>query len=61
WNLDLANGLCNGTRLICKCFDLNVINVEIVVKQHAGVRVLLPRIALGPFEEDIFHFKLKRT
>ncbi|GKG18576.1 ATP-dependent DNA helicase PIF1-like protein, partial [Tanacetum coccineum] len=46
-NLDLANGLCNGTRLICKRFDPNVINAEIVAGQHAGVRVLLPRIPLA--------------
>ncbi|GJS76163.1 ATP-dependent DNA helicase PIF1-like protein [Tanacetum coccineum] len=60
-NLDLANRLCNGTRLICKRFDPSVINAEIVVGQHAGVRLLLPRIPLAPSEEDMFPFKLKRT
>nr|GEV14038.1 hypothetical protein [Tanacetum cinerariifolium] len=60
-NLDPENGLCNGTRLICKRFYPNVIKAEIVVAQHAGVRVLLPRILLAPSEEDIFPFKLKRT
>ncbi|GJU94086.1 uncharacterized protein Tco_1318842 [Tanacetum coccineum] len=60
-NLDPANGLCNGTRLICKRFDPNVINAEIAAGQHAGVRVLLPRILLAPSEEDMFPFKLKRT
>jgi ATP-dependent DNA helicase PIF1 len=60
-NLDPANGLCNGTRLICKRFDPNVINAEIAVGQHAGVRVLLLRIPLAPSEEDMFPFKLKRT
>nr|GEW36698.1 ATP-dependent DNA helicase PIF1 [Tanacetum cinerariifolium] len=60
-NLDPANGLCNGTRLICKHFDPNVINAEIVAGQHAGVRVLLPRIPLAPSKEDMFPFKLKRT
>nr|GEU50657.1 ATP-dependent DNA helicase PIF1-like [Tanacetum cinerariifolium] len=60
-NLDPKNGLCNGTRLICKRFDPNVINAEIAVGQHAGVRVLLPRIPLDPSEEDMFPFKLKRT
>nr|GEW69029.1 hypothetical protein [Tanacetum cinerariifolium] len=60
-NLDPANGLCNGTRLICKRFDPNVINAEIAVGQHTGVRVLLPRIPLAPSEEDMFFFKLKRT
>nr|GEW64870.1 hypothetical protein [Tanacetum cinerariifolium] len=56
-----ANGLCNGTRLICKCFDPNVINAEIAASQHVGVRVLLPRIPLAPSEEDTFPFKPKRT
>nr|GEV57667.1 hypothetical protein [Tanacetum cinerariifolium] len=44
-----------------KRFDPNVINAEIAVGQHAGVRVLLPRIPLAPSEEDMFPFKLKRT
>ncbi|GJR26074.1 reverse transcriptase domain-containing protein [Tanacetum coccineum] len=60
-NHDPANGLCNGTRLICKCFYPNVINAEIAIGQHTGVRVLLPRIPLAPSEEDMFPFKLKRT
>nr|GEV12429.1 vacuolar protein sorting-associated protein 36 [Tanacetum cinerariifolium] len=60
-NLDPTNELCNGTRLICKRFDPNVINAEIAAGQHTGVRVLLPRIPLAPSEEDMFPFKLKRT
>ncbi|GKE29959.1 hypothetical protein Tco_1445343 [Tanacetum coccineum] len=56
-----ANGLCNGTRLICKHFDPNVINAKIAVRQHARVRVLLPRIPLALSEEDMFPLKLKRT
>nr|GEW42631.1 hypothetical protein [Tanacetum cinerariifolium] len=60
-NIDLKNGLCNGTRLICNHFDSNVINAKIATGQHTGVRVLLPRIPLAPSEEDMFPFKLKRT
>nr|GFA86259.1 hypothetical protein [Tanacetum cinerariifolium] len=60
-NLDPANGLCNGMRLICKRFDPNVINAEIAVEQYAGVRVLLLRFFLAPSEDDMFPFKLKRT
>ncbi|GJW67041.1 ATP-dependent DNA helicase PIF1-like protein [Tanacetum coccineum] len=60
-NLDLANRICNGTRLIWKRFDPNVINAELVAGKHAGVRVLLPRIPFDPSEEDMFPFKLKRT
>nr|GEX51395.1 hypothetical protein [Tanacetum cinerariifolium] len=53
--LDLANGLCNGTRLICKRFDPNVINAKIIVGQHTGIRVLLPRIPLAPSEDNIIY------
>ncbi|XP_042756598.1 uncharacterized protein LOC111896242 [Lactuca sativa] len=45
-NIDPSNGLCNGTRLICRTFQRNVIDAEIVVGQHAGKRVFLPRIPL---------------
>ncbi|GJV30573.1 retrovirus-related pol polyprotein from transposon TNT 1-94 [Tanacetum coccineum] len=58
-NLEMENGLFNGTRLICKPFDPNVINVEIVVGQHAKVRVLLQRLCLALSEKDMFPFKLK--
>nr|GEX77583.1 hypothetical protein [Tanacetum cinerariifolium] len=40
-NLDPENGLCNGTRLICKRFDPNVINAKIAIGQHAGFLVRL--------------------
>nr|GFB02613.1 hypothetical protein [Tanacetum cinerariifolium] len=60
-NLDSANGLSNGTTFKCKHFDHNVINAEVAVGQHAGVRVLLPRIPLAQSEEDMFPFKLNRT
>ncbi|XP_050222840.1 uncharacterized protein LOC126672935 [Mercurialis annua] len=35
-NLDTANRLCNGTRMVCKKFDKNVIHAEITVGQHRG-------------------------
>ncbi|KAI3709788.1 hypothetical protein L2E82_39554 [Cichorium intybus] len=59
-NIDPSNGLCNGTRLICKGFQLNVIDAEIAVGIHAGKRVFLPRIPLCPSADDMFPFKLKR-
>nr|XP_043618603.1 ATP-dependent DNA helicase PIF1-like [Erigeron canadensis] len=59
-NIDPSDGLCNGTRLICKGFQRNVIDAEIAVGQHAGKRVFLPRISLCPSEDDMFPFKLKR-
>ncbi|KAL4590838.1 hypothetical protein LXL04_003781 [Taraxacum kok-saghyz] len=59
-NIDPSNGLCNGTRLICKGFQMNVIDAEIVVGHHAGKRVFLPRIPFCPSADDMFPFKLKR-
>ncbi|KAL4579876.1 hypothetical protein LXL04_016044 [Taraxacum kok-saghyz] len=52
--------LRNGTRLICKSFQHNVIDTEIAVGQHAGKRVFLPKIPLTPSDDDMFPFKLKR-
>ncbi|KAJ9553040.1 hypothetical protein OSB04_017085 [Centaurea solstitialis] len=40
-NLNPTNGLCNGTRLICRGFQQNVIDAEIAVGQHAGKRVII--------------------
>ncbi|XP_024990585.1 ATP-dependent DNA helicase PIF1-like [Cynara cardunculus var. scolymus] len=59
-NIDPSNGLCNGTRLICRGFQQNAIDAEIAVGQHAGKRVFLPRIPLCPSDDDMFPFKLKR-
>ncbi|KAJ0614373.1 putative DNA helicase [Helianthus annuus] len=59
-NIDPSHGLCNGTRLICKGFQHNVIDAEIAVGQHMGKRVFLPRIPLCLSEDDMFPFKLKR-
>ncbi|XP_076929372.1 uncharacterized protein LOC143593706 [Bidens hawaiensis] len=60
-NIDPSNGLCNGTRLICKSFQRNVIDAEISIGEHQGKRVFLPRIPLTVSEDDMFPFKLKRT
>ena len=59
-NIDPPNGLCNGTRLICRGFQRNVIDAEIAIGEHAGKRVFLPQIPLCPSDDDMFPFKLKR-
>lgn len=43
-NLDPANGLCNGTRLVVRAFQRNTIYAEIMLGQHAGKRVFVPQI-----------------
>ena len=56
-NLNPSIGLCNGTRMVCKGFDKNVIYVEITTGQHAGENVLLPRILFKPIEAKNYPFK----
>ena len=59
-NLDPVNGLCNGTRLVVRGFQKNTIDAEIVLGQHDGKRVFLPRISLCPSDDEMFPFKFKR-
>ena len=59
-NIDPANGLCNGMRLVVQGFAKNSINAEIVLGQHAGKRVFLPRIPLCPSDDEMFLFQFKR-
>jgi ATP-dependent DNA helicase PIF1 len=59
-NLDPANGLCNVTRLVVRACQRNSIDAEIVLGQHAGKRVFLPRIPLCPFDDQMFPFQFKR-
>lgn len=60
-NIDPSDGLCNGTRMVCRGFDKDVIYAEITVGQFAGKPVLLPRIPLLPAENESIPFKFKRT
>ena len=60
-NINPAEGLCNGTRLICRSFDRNVIDTEIAVGEHSGKRVFLPRIPFIPLESEKNPFPFKRT
>ncbi|XP_012857053.1 PREDICTED: ATP-dependent DNA helicase PIF1-like [Erythranthe guttata] len=58
-NLDPSNGLCNGTRMVCRNFKDNVIDAEIVFGQHSGKHVFIPRIPLSPTENEGYPFKFK--
>ncbi|XP_075091751.1 uncharacterized protein LOC142171927 [Nicotiana tabacum] len=59
-NLDPSNGLCNGTRMICRGFDNNVIHAEITTGQSAKKHVFIPRIQLSPPENEGYPFKFMR-
>ena len=58
-NLNPSDGLCNGTRLICRSFQKHVIEAEIITGKHAGLRTFIPRITLSPSNTN-FPFTLKR-
>src|SRR5438105_9332610 len=52
--------LDNGTRLLVRAFQRNTIDAEIVLGEHAGKRVFLPRIPLCLSDDEMFPFKFKR-
>ncbi|XP_042962393.1 uncharacterized protein LOC122296655 [Carya illinoinensis] len=60
-NINPSEGLCNGTRLICRNFDRNVIHAEIVVGHHSGKKVFIPRIPFLPSPDENSGFPFKRT
>ena len=52
-NLNLEDGLCNGTRLIVRSLDEYVIKADIITGNKAGITVLIPRIDLSSSKEEI--------
>jgi ATP-dependent DNA helicase PIF1 len=55
-NLNLNNGLCNGTRLIVEEMKEYSILAKIITEDQSGSRVIIPRINLSPSTEEIpFH------
>ncbi|XP_027076324.1 uncharacterized protein [Coffea arabica] len=60
-NLNPAEGLCNGTRLICKHLRQHALCAEIAVGQHRGKRVILPRIPLQTSDNEKNGIPFKRT
>ncbi|KAG7986452.1 hypothetical protein I3843_03G080700 [Carya illinoinensis] len=60
-NINPSEGLCNGTRLICRNFDRNVIHAEIAVGHHSGKKVFIPRIPFLPSPDENSGFPFKRT
>ncbi|KAG5537450.1 hypothetical protein RHGRI_024769 [Rhododendron griersonianum] len=58
-NINPSQGLCNGTRLICREFTSNLITATIVVGERKGATVFIPRIPLQP--NDIQHYPVPFT
>jgi hypothetical protein len=59
-NIDPAGGLYNGNRLVVRGFQRNTVDAEIMVGDHAGKRIFLPRIPLCPSDDEMFPFQFKR-
>jgi hypothetical protein len=60
-NLNLDEGLCNGTRLIVKNIKQHVIEAEILTGKKKGAVIFIPRITLFPEEnESPFSFKRRQ-
>ncbi|XP_071905589.1 uncharacterized protein [Coffea arabica] len=51
-NLNPTEGLCNGTRLICRELRQNTICAEIAFGQHQGKRIFLPKIPIQVSDND---------
>ena len=52
-NLDMANGMCNGARLILRQMSRNLLRADIATGPCRGQSVLIPRIDLTPSEKDV--------
>ncbi|KAG7956855.1 hypothetical protein I3843_11G145000 [Carya illinoinensis] len=60
-NINPSERLCNGTRLICRNFDHNVIHAEIAIGHQTGKNVFIPRIPFLPKSDENSGFPFKRT
>jgi len=58
-NLDQAEGLCNGTRLIVTRLANHVIEAKIITGKNIGNKVYIPRMSLSPLHSP-WPFKLVR-
>ncbi|KAG4921916.1 hypothetical protein JHK82_050874 [Glycine max] len=58
-NLDQADGLCNGTRLIVTRLGSSVVEAEIITGPNIGHRTYIPRMNLSPSDSP-WPFKLIR-
>ncbi|XP_057730010.1 uncharacterized protein LOC130945295 [Arachis stenosperma] len=53
-NIDQANGLCNGTRLIVQDLGDNIIGAAIVSGSNIGVKAFIPRMNLVPSDSGSY-------
>ncbi|XP_042029804.1 uncharacterized protein LOC121776687 [Salvia splendens] len=58
-NIDHANGLCNGTRLIITSLGDHVLEAKVLSVDNQGHKVLIPRMSLTPSDPRL-SFKFQR-
>jgi hypothetical protein len=58
-NLNMAGGLCNGTRGILTRIRNRVLEIRLITGEHAGEKVFIPRMKLHPIEGQL-PFNLSR-
>ncbi|XP_057790213.1 uncharacterized protein LOC131007083, partial [Salvia miltiorrhiza] len=60
-NIDHANGLCNGTRLVITRLGSHVLEAKVITGHNAGNKVLIPRMSLTPSDPRLpFRFQRKQ-
>jgi PIF1-like helicase len=52
-NINTANSLCNGTRLILLAIKTHVLECQVLGGKFAGNMVFIPRISLEPSNKDL--------
>jgi len=60
-NLNLCEGLCNGTRLVCCNFERNIISAKIASGDLKNTHVFIPRIPLLSSQDEKIPIPFKRT
>ncbi|XP_022852249.1 ATP-dependent DNA helicase PIF1-like [Olea europaea var. sylvestris] len=60
-NINLSEGLCNGTRFIYREFKRNVILIETGICEYRGKQVFLPKIPFIPLEGSKHLVLFKKT
>ena len=58
-NLNPAQGLCNGTRLVISALHPHVVEAIIIIGDRSGQSVFIPRITLQP-SDNAMPFVLRR-
>ncbi|XP_057793329.1 uncharacterized protein LOC131009949 [Salvia miltiorrhiza] len=60
-NIDHANGLCNGTRLVITRLHSHVLEAKVIAGQNVGNKVFIPRMSLTPSDSRLpFKFQRKQ-